>query len=199
MYFEGEPKATTTFVEFPQDPQDVKKAEPAIYATAYADGEPVACRVDERCLERLRACIPARKTHTAVGAPSTPLRVQARDDNVQHMLGQMIMRQMVQLEAGLPGLTIFGSGKSNIPSPSRPQQTPPMLALTDGSADIHASARNAAGGSVDTVAINPNTTEAGAEITTEKRGGRDAQENGGGICILFAAGTWKGNKTNPSL
>ena len=75
---------------------------------------------------------------------------------------------MTQLEAGLPGLTIFGSGKSNIPSPSRPQQTPPMLALTDGSADIHASARHAAGGSVDTAAINPNTTEAGAENTTEK-------------------------------
>ena len=145
-----------------------KKAEQAIYATAYADGEPVACRVGERCLERLRACIPARKTHTAVGAPSTPLRVQARDDNVQHMLGQMIMRQMTQLEAGLPGLTIFGSGKSNIPSPSRPQQTPPMLALTDGSADIHASAVDATGGSVDMAAIDPNTTEAGADITAGK-------------------------------
>ena len=112
---------------------------------------------------------PSKETHTAVGAPSTPLRVQARDDNLQHMLGQLIMRQMTQpIDAGLPGLTIFGSGRSNIPSPSRPQQAPPTLALTDGSADIHASALDATGGSVDMAAINPNTTEAGAEITTGK-------------------------------
>ena len=123
-------RAQATLQDYPQDPQELKLELGALYATAYAEGEPVASRVDERGLQALRACIPARKTHTSVG---TPMRMNSKDQDITGVLGQ-ILRQATTDQGGIPGLTIFNRGQQGMRLGNQ-RASPGPLALTDGSPD----------------------------------------------------------------
>jgi len=113
-------KVHVDFTDYPHDVKEFKKAAPAVYAAAYADGEPVKCKIDESAIDALRAQIPARKTHAAVGTTSASSMgspsVMPRDTMFQQMLGQMLLKQATTDQ--IPGLTILPT-----PQRSRPQRS----------------------------------------------------------------------------
>ena len=94
---------SSRLTEYPRSPDEFQQLDPAAYAVAYTDAKPVDCRVSELVLESWRACIPARKTHTSVGSPRTPLSRRApREDDAEGLLTRLMMSMRCCLSVYTP-------------------------------------------------------------------------------------------------